>query len=149
MVKFGSAEWAKLFEKAVNANAAYAKAADWWEGDFIFQIDPHGGLTDQIRVWVGLHRGKCTGCQVLKCEEEFKFLEKDDAPSGKPFEVEYVYASRVDVWEKILKKELDPIRALLSGQAKVTGDMPKILRATEAAKELVASATTIETEFYD
>jgi putative sterol carrier protein len=149
MVKFGSAEWAKLFEKAVNANAAYAKAADWWEGDFIFQIDPHGGLTDQIRVWVGLHRGKCTGCQVLKGEEEFKVLEKDHAPSGKPFEVEYVYASRVDVWEKILKKELDPIRALLSGQAKVTGDMPKILRATEAAKELVASATTIETEFYD
>ncbi|MGD9396718.1 MAG: hypothetical protein PVJ05_09845 [Candidatus Thorarchaeota archaeon] len=149
MVKFGSQEWAELFEKAVNANEAYAKAADWWEGDFIFQIDPHGGLDKQIRVWVGLHHGKCTGCQVLKDDEEYKLLEKGDTPSGQPFEVEYIYASRIDVWETILKKELDPIRALLSGQAKVTGDMPKILRATEAAKELVASATTIETEFYD
>jgi putative sterol carrier protein len=149
MVKFGSQEWADLFEKAVNANDAYARAADWWEGDFIFQIDPHGGLNDQIRVWVGLHHGKCTGCQVLKGDEDYKLLEKGESPSGQPFEVEYVYASRVDVWEKILKEGLDPIRALLSGQAKVTGDMPKILRATEAAKELVKSATTIETEFYD
>ena len=149
MVKFGSQEWAELFEKAVNENEAYAKAADWWEGDFIFQIDPHGGLDKQIRVWVGLHHGKCTGCHVLKDNEDYRLLDKGDEPSGKPFEVEYVYASRIDVWEMILKKELDPIRALLSGQAKVTGDMPKILRATEAAKELVASATTIETEFYD
>jgi putative sterol carrier protein len=149
MVKFGSPEWAELFEKAVNANAAYAKAADWWEGDFIFQIDPHGGLDKQIRIWVGLHHGKCTGCQVLKDDDDFILLEKGDEPSGQPFEVEYIYAARIDVWEMILKKELDPIRALLSGQAKVTGDMPKILRATEAAKELVASATTIETEFYD
>lgn len=149
MVKFGSQEWAELFEKAVNSNSAYAKAADWWEGDFIFQIDPHGGLDKQIRVWVGLHHGKCTGCQVLQDDEEYKLLEKGEAPSGQPFEVEYIYGARIDVWEQILKKELDPIRALLSGQAKVTGDMPKILRATEAAKELVASATTIETEFYD
>jgi putative sterol carrier protein len=149
MVKFGSPEWAELFEKAVNSNEAYAKAADWWEGDFIFQIDPHGGLDKQIRVWVGLHHGTCTGCQVLKDDEEYKLLEKGETPSGQPFEVEYIYASRIDVWEMILKKGLDPIRALLSGQAKVTGDMPKILRATEAAKELVASATTIKTEFYD
>jgi len=148
MVKFGTLEWAELFEKAVNSNDAYAKAADWWEGDFIFQIDPHGGLDKQIRVWVGLYHGNCTGCKILKDDEKYKILEKGEAPSGQPFEAEYIYAARIDVWEKILRKELDPIRALLSGQAKVTGDMPKILRATEAAKELVASATTIETEFY-
>ena len=98
---------------------------------------------------MGLNHGECTGCKVLKDDETYTLLETGDAPSGKPFEVEYIYGARINVWEKILKKELDPIRALLSGQAKVTGDMPKILRATEAAKELVASATTIETEFYD
>jgi len=149
MVKFGSQEWAELFVKAVNSNEAYAKAADWWEGDFIFQVDPHGGLTNQIRIWVGLYHGKCTGAKILKDDEDFTLLQKGESPTGKPFEVEFIYSARVDVWEQILKKELDPIRALLSGQAKVTGDMPKILRATEAAKELVASATTIETEFYD
>ncbi len=149
MVKFATPEWTELYVDAINANEAYAKAADWWEGDFIFQIDPHGELDHQIRIWVGLNHGKCTGCQILKESDEVKLLDKGEAPSGQPFEVEYVYAARIDVWEQIQKAELDPIRALLSGQAKLTGDMAKVLRATDAAKELVASASTIETEFYE
>lgn len=149
MVKFGTPEYAELLIEAINSNEAYAKAADWWEGDFIFQVDPHGSLDRQIKIWVGLYHGKCTGSQILKEEDEFKLLEKGEAPSGQPFEVEFVYSARIDVWEQILRKELDPIRALLSGQSKVMGDMPKILRATDAAKELVASAANIETEFYD
>ncbi|TET11040.1 MAG: hypothetical protein E3J86_03945 [Candidatus Thorarchaeota archaeon] len=149
MVKFGTQEWADLYMEAVNSNEAYAKAANWWEGDFVFLVDPFGGLDHQIRIWIGLDHGKCTGSQILKEGEEFKLLEKGEAHSGQPFEVEYIYAARIDVWERILKSELDPIRALLSGQAKVTGDMAKVLRATKAAKELVVSASTIETEFYD
>lgn len=149
MVKFGTKEWAALYMEAVNSNKAYAKEADWWEGDFIFLVDPFGGLDHQIRIWIGLYHGKCTGCQILNEGDEFKLLEKGETPSGQPFEVEFSYAARMDVWERILKSELDPIRALLSGQAKVTGDMGKILRGTKAAKELVVSASTIETEFYD
>ncbi|MHA2002640.1 MAG: SCP2 sterol-binding domain-containing protein [Candidatus Thorarchaeota archaeon] len=149
MVKFGTQEWVDLYVDAINSNEAYAKAADWWEGDFIFQVDPHGGLDKQLRLWVGLYHGKCTGCKILKESDEVKLLDKGEAPSGQPFEAEYIYAARIDVWEQIMKKELDPIRALLSGKAKVTGDMAKVLRATEAAKELVVSASTIETEFYD
>ena len=148
MVKFATPEWTKLYIDALNSNADYAKAADWWTGDFIFQIDPHGGLEKQILMWVGLHKGKCTGCEILKEGESYRMLEKGEEPTGKPFEVEFVYSARIDVWEKIVKKELDPIRALLSGQSKVQGDMAKVLRATEAAKQLVVSATRIDTEFY-
>ena len=148
MVKFGTPEWAELYVDAVNSNEAYAKAASWWEGDFIFQVDPYGGLDHQIRVWIGLNHGKCTGCKILEGSEDYKLLQKGEKPAGHPFEVEYVFIARIDVWEKILRKELDPIRALLSGQAKLTGDMAKVLRATDAAKELVVSASKIETEFY-
>jgi putative sterol carrier protein len=149
MVKFASPEWAELYIEALNSNEDYAKAADWWEGDFIFQIDPHGGLEKQILMWIGLYHGKCTGCKILKDDEQFKLLAKGEQPSGTPFEVEFVYSARIDVWEQIVRKQLGPIRALLSGQSKVQGDMAKVLRATEAAKQLVASATTIDTEFYD
>ena len=148
MAQFGTQEWADLFMKAVNENEAYAKAADWWTGNFIFQVNPHGKLTRQINMWVGLHKGDCTGTKVLDEGEDYILLKKGEESRGKPYEVEYVYAARIDVWEKILNKELDPIRAMLAGKAKVEGDMPKILRATEAAKQLVASATTIDTEFY-
>ena len=149
MVQFGSQEWVDQYVDAINANEAYAKAADWWEGDFIFEVDPHGGLDHQLRLWIGLHHGKCTGAKVLKDSDKVKMLAKDEAPSGQPFEAEFVFAARIDVWEQIMKEGLDPIRALLAGKAKVTGDMAKVLRATEAAKELVNSASTIETEFFD
>ncbi|MFX1483505.1 MAG: SCP2 sterol-binding domain-containing protein [Promethearchaeota archaeon] len=149
MVKFGTPEYAELLIDAINSNEAYAKAADWWTGDFVFQVEPHGSLDHQIRIWVGLHHGKCTGSKILDEDEQYTLLNKGDEPAGKPYEVEFVYSAKLDVWEKILKKEMDPIRALLSGQAKVQGDMPKILRATDAAKELVASAASLDTEFYD
>ena len=40
MPKFGSNEWAKAFCKAINDNQNYREAASWWEGDFVFVIQP-------------------------------------------------------------------------------------------------------------
>ena len=87
MAKFASPEWAALYPDAVNSNEAYAKAADWWTGDFIFQVDPHGGLEKQILMWVGLHKGKCTGCAILKEKiSEFKSVGgNSQIPVGKIF----------------------------------------------------------------
>ena len=136
MAKFMSAEWLELYKDAINANEAYAKAADWWEGDFVFVIKPAGNLKEEIRAFIGLLHGKCTGVKKLAEDEE------------NPSTTEYVYAADYESWVNILKGELDPIRALLSGKASVEGDMAKILKATDAAKELVNSTTTVDTEFY-
>ncbi|MFX0098639.1 MAG: SCP2 sterol-binding domain-containing protein [Candidatus Hodarchaeota archaeon] len=136
MAKFMSAEWLELYKDAINANEAYAKAADWWEGDFVFVISPAGNLKEEIRAFIGLNHGKCTGVKKLEAGEE--------NPDG----TEYVYTADYESWVKILKSELDPIRALLSGKASVEGDMAKILKATDAAKELVNSTTQVDTEFY-
>jgi putative sterol carrier protein len=62
--------------------------------------------------------------------------------------VEYTYEANYDTWVQILKGDLDPIRGLLSGQSKIKGEMAKVLKATDAAKELVRTATLIDTEYY-
>jgi len=151
MPKFGTQEWCVQYAEAINNNPAYAEAASWWEGDFIFITNPSGNLDHKITMWIGLYHGKCTGANVLKEGETYKVLAKGEAPSGNPpppYEAEYVYEASYDNWVKILKSELDPVRALLSGQAKVVGDMAKIMRATKAAQQLVATTTHIETEYY-
>jgi len=151
MPKFGTPDWAKTFCETVNNNDAYAEAAATWEGDFIFVVNPSGNLDHEILMYIGLYHGDCTGAAVLKEGEEYKLLEKGEEPSGNeppPYEAEFLYEAKYDDWVKILKKELDPIRALLSGKAKVKGDMAKIMRATKAAQELVRSTTLMETEFY-
>ena len=140
-MKFGSAEWAKAFCKAINENENYRDAAgpegfppDGWEGDFLFVVEPSGNLDHEIKMFVGLYHGECTGARVVE--------------EGEEVETEYVYSGPYDSWVQVLKKELDPIRGLLAGKFKLQGDMAKILRATRAAQELVICTTMIDTEFY-
>ncbi|MFX1457150.1 MAG: SCP2 sterol-binding domain-containing protein [Promethearchaeota archaeon] len=140
-MKFGTQEWAEAYAKALNENENYRDAAgpkgfppDGWEGDFVFIVEPAGNLDHEIRMFVGLYHGECTGARVLK--------------EGEEVDAEYEYSGPYDAWEQVLKKELDPIRGLLSGKFKLKGDMAKVLKATRAAAELVNSTTTIDTEFY-
>ncbi|MFW9866945.1 MAG: sterol carrier protein [Candidatus Thorarchaeota archaeon] len=140
-MKFGTQEWAETFCKAINENENYRDAAgpegfppDGWEGDFLFVVEPSGNLDHEIKMFVGLYHGECTGARVLD--------------EGEEVETEYVYSGPYDSWVQVLKKELDPIRGLLAGKFALKGDMAKILKATRAASELVNSTTTFETEFY-
>lgn len=145
---FGTKDWADAYVDAINGNANYKAAASWWEGDFLFIITPAGNLDKEIRMWIGLDHGDCTGAKILEEGESYKLLATGEKPSGSGIEVEYVYSGDYESWVKVLKQELDPIRGLLAGQFKLEGDMAKVLRATKAAQELVISTTLIETEFY-
>jgi putative sterol carrier protein len=149
MPKFMSEEWLQVYEDALNSNEAYAKAASWWTGDFVFIVRASGNLDHDLISFIGLSHGKCTGVRMLSSEDEFIVVGPDDSTaSTDKIPVEYVYEAEYDTWLQILKGELDPIRALLSGKAKIQGEMAKVLKATDAAKELVRTGTLIETEFY-
>ncbi len=150
MPKFGTLEWAEQYMEELNKNEAYAEAASWWEGNFLFQINASGNLDHSISIYIGLSHGKCTGVKILAEGEEYKILKKEEKPTGEGIEVEYVYQASYDNWVKILKSELDPIRALLSRQAQINkdADLNKIMKAPKAAQELVRTCTLIETEFY-
>ena len=148
MPKFMSEEWLNLFKDAVNGNEAYAKAASWWTGDFIFTVRASGNLDQDVLAFIGLHKGECTGVKTISSEDEYEVVKPGESASSKEkVAVEYVYEASYDSWVEILNERLDPIRALLSGKAKIQGDMAKILKATDAAKELVRSATKVDTEF--
>ncbi len=149
MPKFFSEEWLDLYKDALNANEAYAKAASWWTGDFVFIVRASGNLDHDIMAFIGLTHGKCTGVKAISSETEFEVVGPDEkASSDAKMAVEYTYESDYDTWLQILSGELDPIRGLLSGKAKIAGDMAKILKATDAAKELVRTASLVDTEYF-
>ena len=152
MPKFASNEWAKAFCKEVNANKNYKEAASWWEGDFIFVIEPSGKLDHEIKMFVGLLHGDCTGAKTLKTGEQFDILPPNSPPrplkEGEKVGVEFVFSGNYDNWVKVLKKELDPIQGLMAGKFKLVGNMAKVMRATKAAQELVNSTTKVETEYF-
>ncbi|MFW9794716.1 MAG: hypothetical protein ACFFEE_10465 [Candidatus Thorarchaeota archaeon] len=147
--KFLSEEWLDLYKDALNSNEVYAKVASWWTGDFIFIARASGNLDHDVLAFIGLTHGKCTGVKPISSEDEYEVVKPgEDVSSGDKTPVEYVYEASHDTWIQIIKGGLDPIRALLSGQSRITGEMAKVLKATDAAKELVRTATLIHTEFY-
>lgn len=149
MPKFMSQEWLDIYEVELNKNEAYAKAASWWTGDFVFIVRASGNLDHDILAYIGLKHGKCTGVKSLSGEDEYELVASgENASDANKIAVEFTYEAKYDSWMKIMKGELDPVRGLLSGQAKIQGDMAKVLKATDAAKELVRTGTLIDTEFF-
>ena len=155
MPKFATQEWAEAYAKALDSNPAYNEAAgpkgfppNGWEGDFVFIIEPSGPVSEEILMWIGLYHGNCTGAKILGPDEKYQVIKPGEkAPEG-VIGVEFVYSASYDNWVKILKKELDSVKALLGGQAKLQGDMAKVMRATKAAQEMVNTTTVIDTEFW-
>ena len=144
-----SKDWLDMYKDKLNANEAYAKAASWWTGDFVFIVRASGNLDHDILSFIGLHKGECTGVKLLSSEDEFEVVAPGgSASSDDKIAVEYTYEASYDSWVEILEGKLDTIRGLLSGKAKIQGEMAKVLKATDAAKELVRSSTAVDTEFY-
>jgi len=152
-VKVFSQEWMLAYKDAINSNQNYKVAASWWEGDFIFAIEPSGNLDKELNLFLGLYKGECTGVKILADDEEYEILKPGSDPrplkEGETVGVEFVFSGPYDNWVKVMKKEIDPIQGLMAGKFKLVGNMGKVMRATKAAQELVNATTVIEgVEFY-
>ena len=133
LVKILTEEWVKAFGKAINDNPNYKPSAATWEGEMIVRVEPSGLLDHEVKFYLGLYHGECTEARLIKEGEEVEA----------PFTLAGVY----DVFVQIMKKEIDPIRAVMAGKLKLAGDMAKLMRATKAAQEIVNSLSMFETEF--
>lgn len=137
-LKFPSKEWADAFKDAVNANEAYRKAAaNWTEGAvaFVCRESPEHGIDDEQGMVLDLRQGECRGVVYT---DDFEEWEKA------PFVIEADY----DDWKSVIKSEVDPILAMMQGMLKLAqGDLPTMLRDIEASKQLVVSASHVDTDF--
>jgi putative sterol carrier protein len=132
-VKIFSEEWVEAFGKAINDNPNYKPSALTWEGDMLFVIESSGNLDHTVKVLVGLYHGDCTGTKLVK--------------EGEDVEAEFIITGNYDNVLQVIKKEIDPIRAIMAGKLKLEGNMAKVMRHTKAAQEIVVSLGNIETDF--
>jgi putative sterol carrier protein len=132
-IQFISDEWIKALQKEVNASEAYRQAARNWEGDFYFYVTPGGSIKEQSAFYMDLWHGECRDA----------FLVTDESTKDPVFKM----SASLDVWKKVIAKELDVIQGLLIRQIKLKGNMAMIMRNVKAAQELVECCTRVETEF--
>lgn len=131
MPTFPSQEWADAFRQALSANAAYREAARAWEGDLFLVVSPDEQSPNGAGVLLDLYHGECRSARFLA-----------DAASTS---AEFVYSGTRANWGRLLKHEIDPIRAILDGTFKIRGNLAKAARFTRAAAELVSTAAQIPT----
>ena len=137
-LRFPSPAWADAYRDAINQNALYRKtAANWDQGAIalVCKPAPELGLEGLHAIVLDLLRGECRGVD---------YVTQPDALASTPFVIEADYAQ----WKAVMNGELDPIKAMLSGQLRLAkGHLPTIIRDVEGSKQLVLSARAVDTEF--
>ncbi len=133
-----SDEWFKRFAISINENVKYGEAARDWEGDIILAIigdEASRYLKSGMNkiVILQLYHGKCYSIEFLnKIPQSYNV---------------YVLEGKASVWESILDGNLDVISGILSGSIGLTGNIGKLTKYIQAARELVNSAKKIRMEY--
>ncbi|MBE0480965.1 MAG: SCP2 sterol-binding domain-containing protein [Dehalococcoidia bacterium] len=133
MFKFPSDEWVKEFGNQLNGSEAYARAGKDWKGDFNFIVEADNEYPETVYFFIGLQGGKCTDAAMVPSEKERK--------------AEYSIRGSFGIWRKIIEARLDPIQALMMRKIKMTGNMMKVMRYPNAAREMVNCVSRVPTEF--
>lgn len=130
-IKFATDEWIKALMGELNKSENYRDAAKNWEGDFYFVITDLPGGVQPVHLYTDLWHGACRDAYLVA-----------DPAAKKP---EFVLEAGLPAWKKVLDKQLDPIKGMITQQLKLKGNMLKVMKAPKAATELVHCATLIDT----
>jgi putative sterol carrier protein len=137
---FPSKEWTDAYADAVNANEAYRTAGkDWTHGKvaFLVMAHPDAGLADDAGMILDVGGGKCHGT---------KFVNSLEAVQEAPF----ILVAPYPTWKEVVQGLHDPIKMMMQGKLKLTkGHLPTMLKYVESSRQLVVSATMVDTSFVD
>lgn len=137
MAIWPSEEWMALYKDAINASGEYRAAAPDWEGAlaYVFDPEPDKGLIEEVCGYFDLWHGECRDARQVSV---------DEASDAK-----MIIRAPYSVWKRVMKKELDPMKAVMQGRLRLKGDMALAMRYVRATQVLNDIASEIPTEFLD
>jgi putative sterol carrier protein len=134
MSKFPSDEWVQEYARKLNENQAYRDAGRTWEGDITFVVEKDDAFPQNAYIYLDLYHGECRSARYA------------DSADKVPKAV-YAYKGAYSNWRKLIGNEIDPIQGLLTGKFRLDGSLMEIMKYIRAAREMVSTAATVETEF--
>ena len=131
-MKFLSQEWADKLREALNANPAYREAGAAWEGEILLLVVPDDLAPKGEGIFLDLAGGVCRDARYI--------------PDAVDRPCEFVYQGRRSDWARLLRREIEPVKALFDGTFRIKGNLAKAMRFTRAAKELVDTVARVPAE---
>jgi hypothetical protein len=134
-VVFGSRQWLAAAVAALQAQPGLSAALQGLGPDAALVIEASPGQPRAVAVW-GRHDARGIAEWRL-LEDEDEILELEPA---------YVLRAPLAVWRALLSGG-DPVRAALSGQVRVTGDLEALVRRAHHRHLVETALATVPTEF--
>ena len=136
-VKAFSDEFAAAFKDEINRSDVYKQAGKGWKWTvgLVVEAEPDKNVPDDAGLWLDLFEGEARDVKNVSAEEAKK--------------CDFVITAPYSRWKQVMKKELDPTRAMLQGKLKLKGDLPTIVRYTKASQEMTECTTRIDVEYPD
>ena len=136
MAELFGEEWARAWGEELARSEIYRTAAARWEGSMVFGMNPDAALGILAPRWVflDLWHGHCRAARMA-CEADLAAAR-------------YVVAAGAVAWKEVLEGRVEPLRAFMSGKLELArGSVARLLPYVAAAKELLAAARRVPTEF--
>lgn len=132
---FPSPDWTAAYKDAVNGNPAYREAGKSWTHGavaFVVEKDPSLGLEKDSALILDVHGGECRAT---------RWVERAVAEADAPF----VIVGKYDRWKDVITGKEDPIKSMMQNKLRLTkGHLPTIIRYVESSRQLVKSASAID-----
>ena len=127
--------WVDAWVAEIRTSDSYRQAAGTWEGSVaLATVGLGGGEASERGVYLDLWHGECREARVASDDD----LQQAD----------FVLAADLDVWRRVLARDLDPIMGLMTGKLKLRrGSLAKLTPQMNASKELVLAATRVPSSF--
>jgi len=132
---FPSAAWLDALKDQLNHDEKYARIAKNWEGDIVFDIEPEGGLTAPVKLYIDLWHGACR--QVFEV----------DAAKEAQISPAYTLRASYTNFRRILDGQLDPMQAMITRKLRVQGSMSYMMRNIPVVLDFVRCAQEIDSQY--
>jgi hypothetical protein len=136
-VRFGSRSWLEAVVGALNAQPGLPEALAGLPSDVGLVVETSPGFERAVAVWARQAGGRIAEWRLLHDDDELLELE----PA-------YVLRAPYRTWKELLRGG-DPVRAALTGQVRVEGDLEALVRRAHHRAVADAALAAVPTEFPD
>jgi len=137
-VRFGSPAWIDALVGAVNAHPDLPRALQGLGTDLAVVVEADAGFRSAVAAWGRHERGRLVQWRVLEDEDEIQEIRP-------AYDVRAPYR----LWKQLLRGQLDPVQAALSGRVRVKGDLEGLVRRSSYRYILEGALRGLATEFPD
>ncbi|MEL6821386.1 MAG: R2-like ligand-binding oxidase [Calditrichota bacterium] len=128
-----SSEWTTRWISEINNSQDYRSAGSNWRWPLVLTMTDIPGKHDRS-IYLDLFEGQCRDARIATADDQA------EAP--------YRISADMDIWQRLLSGELDPISSLMRGKLKLQrGKLFTLAKYGNAAKQLVISARSLDTVF--